>query len=175
MPSPVVVWSKKTMWPDCSPPKLYPFFASSSTTYLSPTSVLTTRPPIFSMATSKAALLIMVETTVFLLSLPSLMRALAHMAIMRSPSMILPFSSTSTHLSPSPSSAMPMSAPARFTYPEGLAALLGRGHGHFIVVSEDEFFYLQFKRVGKLEPVPRKKLCPVILILVMRGRNNDPR
>src|SRR5439155_20271861 len=44
-PSPVVLWSRKTTCPDCSPPRLYPPRTISSTTWRSPTGVVRTAMP----------------------------------------------------------------------------------------------------------------------------------
>ena len=64
------------------------------------------------MACSSPMLLITVATRVFFLSLRRCMSSLAQMAMMWSPSTMVPCSSQTISRSPSPSRARPMSAPS---------------------------------------------------------------
>ena len=115
IPSPVVVWSMNMIWPDCSPPRLYPPLSISSATYLSPTAVLITFPPAFLTASSNPILLMMVATRVFFSNVLCFSILVASIAMIWSPSSTFPFSSTRIALSPSPSSAIPISAFFSFT------------------------------------------------------------
>ncbi|MBA7708864.1 hypothetical protein ES703_117768 [subsurface metagenome] len=110
IPSPVVWCSLKIIWPESSPPITLSCFIISSSTYLSPTFVVTFLIPIFLNATESPKLLIIVVTTVLFFSIPSSFNFFAHIAIILSPLTMLPFSSTAINLSPSPSKASPISA-----------------------------------------------------------------
>ena len=80
IPSPVVLWSAKITWPDCSPPRAYPPWSISSRTHRSPTGVRTTVMPASRMATSRPTLLITVATTVRPGRRPSASMSRAHRA-----------------------------------------------------------------------------------------------
>ena len=112
VPSPVVLCSRKIRCPDCSPPKEKPPLRIVSTTYRSPTWQRIRRPSIFCMASSSPMLLITVATNVFLRSLRLSSRSCAQMAMMWSPSTILPRSSQTMSRSASPSRASPILAPS---------------------------------------------------------------
>ncbi len=66
VPSPVVAWSDRITWPDCSPPSLWPPAFIASSTYRSPTLVCSTAIRSRTIAWTKPRLLITVATTVSL-------------------------------------------------------------------------------------------------------------
>ena len=90
MPSPVCANCRIMMWPDCSPPNTKFSRCILSNTYRSPTAVVTTVIPNFSIARINPRLLITVPTTVECVRAPALCKELARMARMKSPSISLP-------------------------------------------------------------------------------------
>ena len=64
IPSPVVARWRKTMWPDCSPPRASPSASSAASTWRSPTGVSRTAMPRSAMARRNPRLVMTVTTTV---------------------------------------------------------------------------------------------------------------
>ncbi len=110
IPSPVVLWSKNIICPDCSPPRAQPFLSISSSTYRSPTFVLIIFIPSLAAIISNPMFVITVTTMVFPFSLPSFFICKPVIAKILSPSIRSPFSSQTKSLSASPSKARPISA-----------------------------------------------------------------
>ncbi len=110
IPSPVVWWFKKIRCPDASPPSTAPFSRIISRTYRSPTLLTPGSIPISRRATKKPKLLITVAITRLFSSRPCSLYHFAQIAIIWSPVISRPVSSTAMSRSPSPSNARPMSA-----------------------------------------------------------------
>ncbi len=115
MPSPVVAYSRKITWPDCSPPSAAPRRTISSSTYLSPTGVRTMRMPSASNAFSRPRLDMTVATTMFPGRRPAALSARPAASSTASPFTTLPADETKMARSASPSKATPKAAPCATT------------------------------------------------------------
>ena len=114
-PSPVVAWSRKMMWPDCSPPRTRSRRSIASMTWRSPTGVSTKPSPWVSRHLRSPRFDITVATTALLRSRSRSARSSAHTAMIWSPSTSPPRSSTAITRSASPSNASPTRAPESWT------------------------------------------------------------
>src|SRR5690606_30144138 len=114
MPSPVLARSKHSRWPDASPPSVPPLATSCWWTWRSPTLARMKPIPACANACSSPKLVISVPTT-GPCNRPLACQSRASTYSRSSPSQTAPLRSTNITRSPSPSNAMPRSAPVSRT------------------------------------------------------------